>query len=89
MLPLLTVLLSTTALAAPPPSDGAGVDEQAFLASLPELARLGGGQRFAFRYRTVQFDETAEDGIPTVVRDGVLRIEYRPDGLLIEVVLGS
>ncbi len=60
-------------------------DERDFFVPLLRLGALADGTKTAFRHRQVVFG--AEAAVPTRIVDGVLKIEYRSDAILVEEVL--
>lgn len=62
-------------------------DVEPFFPPLVELLSRVEGQSLAFRYRAVEFDCESGDGSVRRVSDGVVRLHYRPDALVVDEIL--
>ena len=62
------------------------LDHEMFFLSISELARQANGSRFAYRFRRVSFDCDGETSHPTRIWDGVTRISFRGDSILLDEV---
>ncbi len=63
-----------------------GLDQEAFFASIEDLVERGNGSSFAYRFRRVGFDCDAATSAPTLLWEGVTRISFRADSILLDEV---
>ncbi len=67
--------------------NASGSEVEQLFPPLVELFARAEGQRLAFRYRGLEFDCESGDAGASRVRDGVVRLHYRGDALVVDEIL--